>query len=789
MKKTLMCAIMAFGSLFFTVNPLLAQGTAFTYQGQLNDGGLPANGSYDLTFSLFTATNGGVAVDGPLTNLATAVSGGLFSVTLDYGAGVFNGSNYWLQIGVRTNGAASFVTLAPRQSVTPSPYAIYAPNAGSVAAANVMGVLGAAQLPGNVLTNGASGANLAAGSVGTAQLASGAMAAPASAASTNITMAPNASYVATNASGATFALPATANLGDVVQVSATGAGGWRVTGTNIVGTVIIPPPWALQTNSLNGGDPVVASSSDGTHLVVIAHGGGIYTSVNSGTNWALQTSGITAGPAPDSVASSSDGTHLVAGVTGGGIYTSVNSGTNWALQSIGLPGSAAWYSVASSSDGTHLVAVVSAGGIYTSVNSGTNWALQTGGYPAGAGFPSVASSSDGTHLVTVAYDGGIYTSANSGTNWAKQTNGLPGNEEWSSVASSSDGTHLVAVVIDGGLYTSANSGTNWAQQTNGLPSSAEWDSIASSSDGTHLVAVASAGGIYTSVSGGTNWVLQTNGLPASDSWFSVASSSDGSHLVAADTGGAIYTWVYGPEAVAGSQGSSEQFQYAGNGVWQEISPSGNVALLSANQTFTGQNNFAGTLVADNSVGIGTSSPNYPLEVNGNIALDSTHLVFNNTAACVDVGAGGTFYWRVDDTTGNIGTYTTPMTLTAAGNLTVTGTVSPMSDRNAKKNFAPVNAQSVLAQVAALPITRWEYKADSGIEHLGPMAQDFHAAFGLNGPDDKHITTTDEEGVALAAIQGLNQKLEDQAKAMNAKDAEIQELKRRLDALEKRMAPE
>jgi hypothetical protein len=58
-----------------------------------------------------------------------------------------------------------------------------------------------------------------------------------------------------------------------------------------------------------------------------------------------------------------------------------------------------------------------------------------------------------------------------------------------------------------------------------------------------------------------------------------------------------------------------------------------------------------------------------------------------------------------------------------------------------------------------------------------MAQDFHAAFDLNGSDDKHITTVDESGVALAAIQGLNEKL-------NEKDAEIAELKARLDALEK-----
>ena len=77
---------------------------------------------------------------------------------------------------------------------------------------------------------------------------------------------------------------------------------------------------------------------------------------------------------------------------------------------------------------------------------------------------------------------------------------------------------------------------------------------------------------------------------------------------------------------------------------------------------------------------------------------------------------------------------------------------------------------MLEKVTALPITEWKYKVEAdGTEHIGPMAQDFHAAFGLNGADDKHIATVDEEGVALAAIQGLNEKL-------NEKDVEIQDLK-------------
>jgi hypothetical protein len=68
-----------------------------------------------------------------------------------------------------------------------------------------------------------------------------------------------------------------------------------------------------------------------------------------------------------------------------------------------------------------------------------------------------------------------------------------------------------------------------------------------------------------------------------------------------------------------------------------------------------------------------------------------------------------------------------------------------------------------------------------------MAQDFHAAFGLNGADDKHIATVDEEGVALAAIQGLNQKLNEKDAEIQAQARQIEKLVQRLEALEQRLS--
>ena len=126
----------------------LAQGTAFTYQGRLNDGSNPANGIYDLRFTIYDSSGGPGVIAGPLTNSPTSVSNGLFTVTLDFGAGVFTGAERWLDIGVRTNGGGTFSTLAPRQMITPTPYAIMSGNlAGPLPAAQLTGTMSLATLP------------------------------------------------------------------------------------------------------------------------------------------------------------------------------------------------------------------------------------------------------------------------------------------------------------------------------------------------------------------------------------------------------------------------------------------------------------------------------------------------------------------------------------------------------------------------------------------------------------------------------------------------------------------
>jgi hypothetical protein len=90
-----------------------------------------------------------------------------------------------------------------------------------------------------------------------------------------------------------------------------------------------------------------------------------------------------------------------------------------------------------------------------------------------------------------------------------------------------------------------------------------------------------------------------------------------------------------------------------------------------------------------------------------------------------------------------------------------GSWSCTSDRNSKENFVSASGNKVLEKLDGIPFETWNYKSqDPSIRHMGPMAQDFYAAFGL-GEDDKHIDTVDADGVALAAIQALYRQTQEQ----------------------------
>ena len=148
--------------------------------------------------------------------------------------------------------------------------------------------------------------------------------------------------------------------------------------------------------------------------------------------------------------------------------------------------------------------------------------------------------------------------------------------------------------------------------------------------------------------------------------------------------------------------------------------------------------------------------------------DSTDADFNSAAAdefAVRASGGVVFYTNSALSAGVV---------MAAG----AGAWSPVSARDAKENFAAIDPVEVLEKVAAMPIETWNYKSqDAAIRHMGPMAEDFHGAFGI-GDFEGRITTIDADGVALAAIQGLNQKL---TQKLEEKQAAIDALNERLES--------
>ena len=532
-----------------------AQGTAFMYQGRLNDSGSPANGNYDLRFTIYDSTNiPGTVIAGPLTNSATAVSNGLFTVTLDFGPGTFTGPARWLDIGVRTNGSVNtFTSLSPRQPILAVPYAIFANTAS-----NLSGSLPAAQLSGTLPASAFAGYTNTVALTNGANLFSGSFSGSFSGNGTNLVNL-NASQL-TGGTVADARLSANVPLLNTNQIF-TGSnifqGANTFTGTNLFTGVNI---FTNRGNSFVG-------SFFGNGLVgwIPTNGTAVQADIDHGyllTNTQLATVTLPASPSVDDIV-------RISGAGAGGWLVVQNSGqsilgnfssfgdSQWRISSAANPQN--WGSIATSSDGNRLAATAfgSPGGIYLSSDSGQTWSATNTSFAA---LRSIASSSDGSKLVAAVYGTGLYTnssSASGGWGIGGSTSGL----NWISVASSSDGSKLVAAANGKGIYTSTNSGATWNQQTTGLPSGTpNWYYVASSANGSNLVAVINGGGLYTSVNAGQSWTQPTTGLPNNPGWISVASSADGTKVAAVAVSSGIYVGEFRRELGPANQRRACQYQ-------------------------------------------------------------------------------------------------------------------------------------------------------------------------------------------------------------------------------------
>ncbi len=594
-----------------------AQTTAFTYQGRLNDGANPANGSYDLRFILYTADPGGNQTGPILTNSPTPVSNGLFTVSLDFGASAFTNANLFLEIAVRTNGVGNFLPLIPRQKLTAAPYAIFAKNVG-------IGGLTAGTY-GNAVTfnnaaNGFSGSFTGNG-----------------AGMTNVNAATLGGLSSTGywktggnsgATGANF-LGTTDNQALELKVNGTRA--FRIEPTATTGVVNV-----IGGAAMNSVVPGIVGAT-------IGGGGALNYQGQTLTNQVTGDFGFIGGGADNVVGEF--------GVIGGGLLNStVGQGAT--------------------------------------VGGGIGNASTGGGATIGGGNGNVSS-------------GGGATVAGGGENTSSGLNATVGGGSYNT----SSGDHAT---VGGGLTNTAS-------------------------------------GVQATVPGGFN-----------------------------NTASGQYAFAAGRNAKAVNNGTF---------VWADDGPGGDFASTLANQFL---------IRAGNGVGIGTNSPSGALHVVSASSAPQIKITQNTVSqyARLRMNVGSNPFWEMDVSPGatpalQFWNSTLRLSVDYNGNVSATS-FTPSSDRNLKENFQPVNVLDVLAKVAALPITKWNFKEDSGTTHLGPMAQDFYGTFGV-GPDDKHISTVDADGVALAAIQGLNLKVESENAALrnelNRRETENTELKRRLDLLE------
>lgn len=571
MRRNIFGRLICLCLLLVTTKSLQAQGTAFTYQGQLNNSGSPAAGIYDFRFTVYDAVTNGNAVSLPLTNAAVAVTNGLFISTLDFGAGIFYGPARWLDIGVRTNGGGAFTTLSPRQPVLATPYAIFANSAS-----NLLGTLPSAQLSGTLPASAFAGYTNTVALTNGANLFAGTFAGTFGGIFNGTFNGSGTGLTNLNASQLTSGTVADARLSSNVPLL---NGNQTFTGANIFTN--------LYGNSFSG-------SFFGNGLIgwIPTNSTAFQAQIDHG--YVLASPELVAVTLP-ATANAGDIVRI-SGAGTGGWQVKENSGQtilgNLASYKSSYPMAAPsggdYRAVAGSVDGTRLYAVGNFLGIYASIDSGRtyNQVGQVSGY-----WQSIACSANGRIVFAAPSPAGlIQESTNSGVSWfstgvsgATVTCTAGGTPIYTaSVVCSGNGTYL-GKVVSGGINLSTNGGSSFFS----VPApAANVSCLGVSSDCTRLVAGVTNGLLYASANLGATWTSIT---PTNQAWAGAWMSGDGSKFagavstVGSYTGG-IYYYGASPQAgtvstnsaISGSQGSAVELQCTGNGQFIPVSSSGTI---------------------------------------------------------------------------------------------------------------------------------------------------------------------------------------------------------------------
>jgi hypothetical protein len=651
-----------------------AQGTAFSYSGQLQFKGSPANGLYDFQFALSNAPSGGSQIGYTLSVPAVGVTNGLFNTTLDFG-GVFNGTALYLGISVCSNGVGNYQALAPLQPMLPTPYAITAEGLSATAQFNISGLAIQQNADGAPNFIGGSPANYVSGGVVGATIGGGG---------------------ATNYNASLLINSVSADFGAV-------GGGAQNIVTGQYGTV---GGGAYNTASIY--DTVGGGSGN-----TAGNGGNGWDTVGGGENNNASGGNSTVSGGSYNMATGSNST------VAGGENNNAGGGEGQEGTSVGGGGSnlagGSWSVVGGGNSNSAL-------NDYATVPGGRN-NLASGQFSFAAGY-SAQATNDGAFVWA---DGGglpFYSTNNNSFN-------VRANGGVVFVTGGAGMTIDGQPVLMGGQSNPTFTGTVTAPN---YLSDAAGDFVAGIGN--------TAGGGSATVGGGQGNYATAGYATVGGGYNNLASGQF------ATVGGGYKNLASGGYATVGGGVGNYATNYSATVPGGFNNVAGGLFSFAAGNSAQATNDNAFVWSDGSAITTSTANNQFMVRSSGGVIIYSS----SGNSAGVSLAAGG-------------------------------GSWSSLSDRNSKDDFAPVTPEQMLARVAALPITQWSYKTEQGVRHVGPMAQDFYAAFGV-GEDNKHITTVDEGGVALAAIQGLNQKVEELKAELNHKDVENAELKQRLEALEK-----
>lgn len=750
-------------------------GTAISYQGRLDDNGGPASGTYSFRYRLLADPDGAAQV-GPVIDLPSqGVVGGLLNAPLDFGPTAFTGDARWLEISVKPGGPGN---VGEYTRLNPQPL----PPGGSSQYA---------RLAGEVLNGAITGPKLAPLAITSTHISDGAITGPklSPASITRDTLADNAVTASkidsaqvvkslnglrdqvTLAAGANIALTAS---GNTLTVSATGSGGgsgWSLAGNAIdpgqfIGT-LGSQPFELRVN--NSRALLLQANATSPNLVGGWHGNAVDAGVSGGT--------IAGGGAANVLGRT--GTNRVAdhfGTVGGGA-NNVAGLASGDFQD-------GWFATVGGGQFNRAEGVASTiGGGSENRASGNDTTVAGGWRNQAIGLRATVGGGQG-NLAGDAYAviaGGV-------NNRAEATGSVVGGGTGNAVRFAAGDstiaggnqnlidTNALRSVISGGYSNVISVGSLRSTVSGGEANQIGAQAHGATIGGGYGSRIAGSAGFATIGGGDENFVRGTGGTVA-------GGFLNGVHEGQGAVGGGYHNIVNGyASTVAGGSENS-----AGSAVGGYGTVGGgyvNRALADYATVGGGYQNLSaapGATVPGGEFNSARGKTSFAAGRRARAEHDGAFVWGDATDAEVASAVPNQFVARA---AGGVAFFTSGSLTTGVKAEPGGNSWSATSDRNVKENFKPIDVRAVLDRVVHLPVTEWNLKTqDPSIRHVGPMAQDFHAAFGL-GTDDRHISSSDADGVAYAAIQGLHQIVQEQRNALAAGASEIAALKDQIAALQK-----